>query len=224
MTKSYFYLVLFFCGLACSKISNEGKDSQNFSETSGINLVYTDSSHYRPDKDIILQIKGMDDQHMILINLFKVTAGEIELIQSFDSLDSQFGDVEPIFEDFNQDGFVDIKIKCGTGARGANELYHLLTQDMETGKLTYIKGSSSIPNIYFDTERKSITGVYYYNGTSFIDYKIEKDTLVEISGVDISTDDTWTYREYYIYNGQGSRILIRKDSIRDHGEGLYSRE
>jgi hypothetical protein len=138
-------------------------------------------------------------------------------------LDSQFGDSEPFFEDFNRDGLKDVKLKLGSGARGANTLFHLLTQDT-SGKLNYVRGSTEIPNLEFDTLRQVVMGTYFYAGVSFVDFKLVKDSLIQISGVDVSVDSTWTHREYYTIDDKGIRTIVKRDSVQDNGDGLYTRE
>jgi hypothetical protein len=155
--------------------------------------------------------------------VLRQTNGELELVQTIGPLDSQFGDTELFFEDFNQDGLKDLKSKQGSGARGANTLFHLLIQDT-TAKLNYVRGSTEIPNLEFDTVRKMVMGTYFYAGVSFVDFKLVKDSLIQSSGVDVSADSVWTIREYYSINDKGNRITIKRDSVADNGDGLYTRE
>lgn len=184
---------------------------------------YVDSTTYRPDKQLILAIKAIPDAYNISIHIFQKAEG-LRLYQAIDSLDSRFGNSSPIFEDFNEDGLADVKIGYGSGARGANELYHLLLQDAATGKLSYVKGSAAIPNLSFDRERNTITAEYYYGGTSFIDLRLQNDSLVEIRGVNVSANNDYTFREFYEYDEKRKRVLIKRDSVQDGGEGLYSRD
>jgi hypothetical protein len=74
----------------------------------------------------------------------------------------------------------------------------------------------------FDTLRKVVTGTYFYAGVSFVDFKLVKDSLIQISGVDVSADSSWTIREYYGIGDKGNRIIIKRDSVEDNGEGLYT--
>jgi hypothetical protein len=210
------YITLIVLGQSCDK----GKGQLDKADLKKYDFV--DSTKYRPGDKILLGIYSAHE-HEIAIDLIQNSDNKIGIVQTIGPLDSQFGDTEPFFEDFNQDGHLDLKLKYGSGARGANELFHLLIQD-HTGKLNYVKGSAHIPNLEYDTIRHIIMGTYFYAGTSFVDFKLVKDSLTEISGVDVKADTIWTFREYYRVDENGNRTIFKRDSVADSGEGLYSRE
>ena len=184
---------------------------------------FLDSLVYQPRKKILIGIFSSDQEtHSVTIDVLQRSDAGLTIIQTIDSLDSQFGETTPVFEDLNEDGLRDIKLQQGSGARGANVLFHVFLQDT-TGQLKYIKGSNVIPNIEFDSVRHMITGTYFYAGTSFVDFKLNKDSLLEISGTTVSLDSVWTIREHYKLVETGDKVIISKDSVEDWGEGLYNR-
>jgi len=182
---------------------------------------FVDSMVYQPQKKILIGIFSSEHDHKVNIALLQRSDKGLSLFQVIDSLDSQFGNTEPILEDFNHDGLVDMSLPYGAGARSANTLSYLFIQE-PAGTLKYIKGSSDIPNIAVDSTSHLITGTYYYAGMSFVDFEIDKDTLVEISGTNVSVDSIWTIREHYKIENR-KQTVIKKDSIADNGEGLYVR-
>jgi len=182
---------------------------------------FIDSVVYQPKSKILVGISSSDqEEHRVSIQLLQRTEEGLKVIQAIDSLDTQFGNTIPIFKDFNQDGLMDIKLEYGSGARGANTLSHLLIQE-PTGLLRYIKGSSDIPNIELDSMKHIITGTYFYAGISFVDFVLKKDTLIGVSGTDVSVDSIWTIREHYKFEGS-KQVILSRDSVADNGEGMYT--
>jgi hypothetical protein len=216
MKKYLIYVTLILIVQSCGK----GQGQQDRVDLKKYDFI--DSTKYRPGNKILVGAYS-NSEHEVAIDVLRHANSEFQVIQTIGPLDSQFGDTELFFEDFNQDGLKDLKLKSGSGARGANTLFHLLIQDT-TAKLNYVRGSTEIPNLEFDTTRKVIMGTYFYAGVSFVDFKLVKDSLIQISGVDVSADSVWTVREYYSIDDKGNRIIIKRDSVEDNGEGLYTRE
>jgi hypothetical protein len=185
---------------------------------------FVDSLKYRPDKNIVLKLKTDEANHLLSITLYQRINGQLKLFQKIDSLNFQFGIATPKFEDFNRDGVNDINIPYGTGGRGGNRFSYAFLQNKNTGKLSYIDESDVIPNLHYDSIRNVISSISLYAGTTFIDYKLENNKLIKSEGVDVSTNDEWTYREYYKFDNQGNKFINKKDSINDQGEGLFNRE
>jgi hypothetical protein len=214
MRKYLIYITLIFAGQSCDKGKGQKVDLKKYD--------FVDSTTYRPESKILVGTYS-DRKHEINIDVLQYSDNEIKIIQTIGPLDSQFGDSEPFFEDFNRDGLKDVKLKLGSGARGANTPFHLLTQDA-SGKLNYVRGSTEIPNLEFDTLRQVVMGTYFYAGVSFVDFKLVKDSLIKISGVDVSVDSTWTHREYFTIDDKGISTIVKRDSVHDNGDGLYTRE
>lgn len=216
MKKYLIYITLILLGQSCDKGRGQ------FDKVDLKKYDFIDSTKYRPESKILVGTYS-DREHEVTIDVLQYSDNAIKIIQTIGPLDSQWGDTELIFEDFNQDGLKDLKLKSGSGARGANTLYHLLMQDT-TSKLYYVRGSTEIPNLEFDTLRQVVMGTYFYAGVSFVDFKLIRDSLIQTSGIDVSVDSTWTYREYYSIDDNGKRTIIKRDSVKDNGEGLYTRK
>ncbi len=188
---------------------------------------FTDSTIYRPDKNIYLKIKAKGaygELYLVSITLFKKSGNQWIVLQEIDSMESQVGNIIPTFEDFNQDGIKDLNLQFGTGARGGNSFSYAYLQNKETGRLTFIEASDEITNLHYDTLRNVISSISLYSGTTFLDYELKGHKLVEVSGIDVSTDEQWTYRKYYTIDKEGKQHVFKKDSVNDKGEGLFSRD
>jgi len=171
----------------------------------------------------ILAIRSQPYQHKLYVHLYTKSSKGLIRFEAFDSLDTQFGDTNPIFEDFNNDALMDFKIRAGTGARGSNELFYLFIQN---GKENFIriKGAEEKPNLQYDSVNHTLTSTAYWAGTSFIDYVIKGDTLVPVKGVDVYLDSPKrTIHKHYKFSDKGNEILVGIDSVEDDGAGLYSR-
>jgi hypothetical protein len=189
-------------------------------------IEFIDSTIYRSDKNIYVKItaEANSDLYLVSITLFKKTGNQLIVLQQIDSLESQFGNVIPTFEDFNQDGIKDLNLQFGTGARGGNSYSYVFLQNKETGRLNFIEKSDFNPNLHYDTLRNVITSVSLYSGTTFLDYELKGNKLAAVSGIDVSADDEWTYRKHYTIDKEGKRHFFKKDSVNDKGEGLFSRD
>ncbi len=183
---------------------------------------FIDSTEYQPEKKVFVGVYS-NHEYRVTIEVLQHSDNQFKIIQTIGPLESQFGNTKPDFEDYNQDGLPDLKLKYGSGLRGANTLFRLFVQDT-TSRLIYIKGSEAISNLEFDIERQVVTGTFYYSGISFVDFKFLTDSLIETSGVDVLADSVWTYREYYIIDSLGKKTIVRKDSVKDGGEGGFTRD
>lgn len=181
---------------------------------------YIDSTHMNHQ---ILAIRSEPYEHRLYVHMYKRTADGYVLSAAFDSLASQWGDISPIFEDFNVDMLMDFRISCGTGARGSNVFYYIFLQD-SSGHLVKVKGTDETPNIHYDSVNNSLTSVAYWAGTSFVDYEIIADSLVPLKGVDVYfKPPNWTIHKRYQYLKYGEQAVVGVDSVADDAEGLYSR-
>lgn len=183
---------------------------------------FIDSVIYQPEKRILVGIFSDEKSRTVSIHLLQRSDKGLTILQCIDSLYSHFGDTTPVFEDLNQDGLTDVKLVIGSGSRGANVFYHVLVQET-TNRLLYIRGADHIPNVMYDSTERAITGAYFYAGVSFVDYELENDTLIEISGTDVSADSIWTVREHYKLDANKAKVVVNRDSIKDGGVGLYQR-
>jgi len=161
---------------------------------------------------------------LVYIDIYRLGAAGLERLQSYDSLDSHFGNTRPVIEDINADGLLDFKLNYGSGARGSNEFYQVFIQD-SLGRFTKIRNAEEKPNIAYDTLRKRITTTAYWAGTSYVDYILEGDSLIATEGLDVYfKPEHYTMRKYYRYDSLGNPVVYRLDSTADDGSSLYSRE
>ena len=85
-------------------------------------------------------------------------------------------------EDFNGDGQEDVLIYAWTGARGANEFYHLYVADPEKHTLIRIQGFEEIPNTVYLPEYNIIVGYAYSGENYYIVYRIDKNNVIHQMG------------------------------------------
>jgi len=180
---------------------------------------YMDSLIYSPLKKVRLEVNSIYSKDELSIRIFK----DGILIQKIDSLFTPVGWAEPDYIDFNLDGLFDLKFHAGTGVRGSNELSHVYLQDPASSRLIKLRGSEGVPNLYVDSVSQKVTATFYYGGTTFIDYKIVGDSLIEIEETEVSSDKEFTYRNTCRHL-KGERVLLKKDSVADGGQGLFGRE
>lgn len=186
---------------------------------------FVDSTRLWPHHKLILAIKSKPYDHKLFIHVYNLSDTGLRLVQSFDSLDTQFGETTPEFENFNSDPLIDFKIHSGTGARGSNLFYYVFIQEPTSHLLTRVRNTDGKPNLTFDTTRQTITSTAFWAGTSFVDYELKSDSLVPTEGVDVYfKPPNWTVREYYEFDSFGKQHTVRIDSVPDDREGLYSRE
>jgi hypothetical protein len=217
MKKFIYCLTILILGQSCQNRKNQ-KEKVDLKKYS-----FIDSTKYRPDKKLLIGVFSNQKQK-VTIDLLDNSNNELRIIQTIGPLDSEFPHIKPLFEDINHDGLSDVKAEFGYAARGSNNVCHLLIQD-KSGKLIYIRGSTRIPNLEFDSLRQIITGTYFYGGTSFVDFNLGNDSLIMISGIDVSSPDgIWTVREHYTFDDHGNKIVVKKDSVNDRGRGVFSRE
>ncbi|MBK7241985.1 MAG: hypothetical protein IPI00_17950 [Flavobacteriales bacterium] len=189
------------------------------------NYQFVDSMNIWPDQKFLLAIRTEPYDHKLFIHVYHRSDTELRSVQSFDSLDIQFSEAVPVFEDLNSDLSMDFKVPYGTGGRGSDQFYYLFVQDPTTHLLTRIKNSYAKPNLCYDTVRQTITSTAYWAGTSFVDYVLKNDSLIPTEGVDVYFQPpNWTVREYYSFDPKGEQRITRRDSVHDDSEGLYSRE
>lgn len=172
-----------------------------------------------------------NDSYLGAVGKFEVYSkeanGKYRSIQIVDSLSAGFFFGLDTFLDFNSDGLKDLKIVYGTGARGVNVLDYIFLQKKSTeGQVyfKYLKGSDYPPNLRFDSTRNVIESMMFHGGTSFVDYKIVDDSLIQKGSVEVYGYNVWTVRSHYTIDKLGKRILQRTDSVKDFGEGAFSRE
>ncbi|EFK58029.1 XAC2610-related protein [Sphingobacterium spiritivorum] len=91
-------------------------------------------------------------------------------------------------EDFNGDGQEDVLIYAGTGARGANEFYHLYVADPERHTLIRIQGFEEIPNTVYLPDYNIIVGYAYSGENYYIVYRIDKNNVVQQMGDSFKDD------------------------------------
>ncbi len=81
-------------------------------------------------------------------------------------------------EDFNGDGYKDVLIFKGTGARGSNELYYLYVANPKNKTLARIKGFETIANPSFHQKYKVIVGYGFAGQNYYSIYRISKNNTV----------------------------------------------
>jgi hypothetical protein len=177
---------------------------------------FVDSTTFRTS-GMILAIRSTPAPHTVSIDIFQRQADTLTVVQSIDSLPSQFGETEPVFRDFNGDSFRDFKLARGYGARSSNVYYYLFLQSPSTNLFTRIRGSESYPNVDYDPVRHTITACAYYAGTTYTDLEVVNDSIVPYGGVDISYGAEWITREYYSIDATGKRVMKKRDSIPNDG-------
>ncbi|SUJ01437.1 Uncharacterised protein [Sphingobacterium spiritivorum] len=91
-------------------------------------------------------------------------------------------------EDFNGDGQEDVLIYAGTGARGANEFYHLYVADPKKHTLIKIQGFEEIPNTVYLPEYNIIVGYAYSGENYYIIYRIDKNNVIHQVGESFKDD------------------------------------
>lgn len=91
-------------------------------------------------------------------------------------------------EDFNGDGQDDVLIYAGTGARGANEFYHLYVADPNEYTLFRIQGFEEIPNTVYLSEYNIIVGYAYSGENYYIVYRIDKNNVIHQMGESFKDD------------------------------------
>ncbi len=67
-------------------------------------------------------------------------------------------------------------------------------------------------------------GVSLTGSTSFMDYEIRKDTLIEIGGTNVTSDGKWTIREHFVLDENGHSGISGIDSVLDTDFSILFRE
>jgi len=140
--------------------------------------------------------------------------------QTIDSLHTQHGLATPIIEDLNADGYNDLKIYYGAGARGANELYHIFIQNPKNGNLVKLKNSERYPNITRDTDNNDVVAYLYHGGVTLMKFKIENYALIPVESINSGQDLEYTIKEYSVFK-DGKQVLVKVDSVKDNGRSIH---
>ena len=151
------------------------------------------------------------------VNFFKRNRNGWDLIQTIDSLENMAGVINAKFKDFNNDNVRDFMLYKGTGARGANEFYYVFLVDTLNNQLVRIKNGDDIPNIDYNDK---ISGIFYSGGTSYVNYKLQKDSLVETDGESEVPDSIYIIRTKYKIDSNGTMITLSKDTVIDNEQGF----
>jgi hypothetical protein len=128
--------------------------------------------------------------------------------QTFKTQKDGISPLDPVFSDFNNDGYNDLTFRSSTAARSANELRTLFIFDGKAGKLREIKNSNDYPNLEYNKQLNCIDAWLVYGGSSTVFFTLEADSLCEFAGVDILSDGSRTV--YEIANK--GKLILREDS------------
>lgn len=189
-------------------------------------FYFVDSTSLGKDRGLIITLKHHQEpkEDLLQLKVFRRNAGELELVQAFDSLECSYGG-RLFFEHLNADAYLDLKIAYGSGARGSNVFYHLFVQDTNRWLFKPIRNSKEKANLEYDADRNLITSVAYWAGTTFLDYSLLDDSLIAKQGVNVyMKPPNQTVREYFRYDENGLEYVYLIDSVADNGESVFSRE
>ena len=199
MTKNKFILIIFIAfylpGLAQSKV-----DTSKF--------VVNDTSYFIITHD--------QEEYKASIQIYVKKDNDWDLFQQIDTIDFNFVIEGPKFSDLNNDGKQDFKIYYSSGARGANELYHVFLWSKGFNNYSFFEPASGIPN--FGLNNKGVLeGVFFTGSTTYIQYKIDEDSLVAISKQRTYPNEKnrYTIIEYYLKNELGKMEFHSKDSVNE---------
>lgn len=158
------------------------------------------------------------------LKIYSNVNDHMTLVQEFDSLLWSFLGSDAEFIDCNGDKLVDLRLPFAYGANLGNSYSYVFLGDSLNDNFYFLKGSDEIPNISYDTTRNVIEGVFFAGSASFIDFRIDGDTLKAIEGVEVEGYDDKTVRNYLEYDDSGEYKVTRRDTIFDNGESGFSRE
>ena len=224
----YILLCLVFYSCSSPKKESSSTDQNNVNSINSINDNEIQHSEFVTKSFILnenIKIDFLFDpiSEILHFEIIDSTGPDNIKIQRFSNYESEFGSNNPRLVDFNSDGLLDLLIDYGTGARGSNQFYYLFIRNVQTFQFELIEESAKIPNLYFNEERNVIEGTYFYDGVSFVDFRLENDQLIKTAGIDAWDNNGWTFHEKYQFDKTGNKINVERDSIMDNYESLYSR-
>ena len=159
----------------------------------------------------IWQTRNPDNQETFAeFVLYRRIKDQWRQTQTFKTQKDGISSSDPVFSDFNNDGYNDLTFQSSTAARGANELRTLFIFDRKAGKLREIKNSSNYPNLEYNKQLNCIDAWLVYGGSSTVFFTLEADTLHDFAGVDILSDGS---RTVYEIADKGSKSILRRDSV-----------
>lgn len=190
-------------------------------EEAQLDSTIGNTQYYRFLNDLFLEVTFYSEKEIMNVSVIYYSANNEKKVQKFNNLDSEYGSKNPRLLDFNSDGVLDLQIDYK--AIGSNQLSYVYLRQSEFSEFILLPGSSNVSCIFFDTDRKTIISTYRYSGTSFIDLKLENDSLIRTAGVDSWTKKEWTFHNSYDYDSLGNKINEKTDSLIDQHMSLNCR-
>lgn len=156
--------------------------------------------------------KQSEYEYFINIQLFKKNHSEWKKTQELKIETFISFNIEPHFEDFNNDGYNDLTVFSGEAARAANEIRTLFIFDSVNAKFIHIRNSAEHPNLMYNPSTNSITCWHFYGGNSTGFLEIQDDSLV----IKAIIEDFDGVCESTIYHSGSTKGVIYSEPA-DHG-------
>lgn len=157
------------------------------------------------------------NSNIALIKFYSLDSNkEWKLQQTFEFEKDDITDIDPVLEDFNNDGYKDITYVSDVAARGANEVRKLFIYDKMKDELVLIKNSENYPNMLYNKQLNCIDAWLFHGGTSTVFLKIDGNMLKEFASV-----HTDSHRTIYVIDENGQQKLLKKEEINE--DEIYQR-
>ncbi len=138
--------------------------------------------------------------------------------QRLDTLTCDFTGSAPEIMDINGDGHQDIRVYKMTGARGGNQFAYVYLFDKVTQQYRFLKGSTEMPNLVYNPKKKLIEGLGYTASLSYVWFKVENDSLIEVSSLNHEVREIDGKSEffdfYYETDDTGGHVIVKVDSFK----------
>ena len=148
--------------------------------------TFTDSSHIGLKEQTMIKLLRVNysDSSKIYLKFFRKNHEKWNLSDEKSVITTSIMKMNPIFKDFNNDGFNDIIIETATSGRGGNEIQTLYLFQPKTFQLKWIKNSEDFPNLEYNSELNCVNSWVLTGGVTTFFLKIKKDSLIEFAEVD----------------------------------------
>lgn len=232
-------IVIVLLSLTCiscqSRLAQTTVDSAPLPSSSGVmqqaNIVVSERTvdelveSFSDDSNI-----GMPRKNKIEINNFERSQGgrvvikfysltdrkEWNLKQEFEFEKDSLTGIDPVIDDFNNDGLRDITYVSNVAARGANEVRTLFIYDKERDELIHIKNSEHYPNMLYNKKLDCIDAWLFHGATTTVFLRIEGDILREFASVNTGSELVVT-----VVQKDGKELVLRREKMKD--EDIYTR-
>ena len=147
---------------------------------------------------------GHDWRKMVSIRLFRYSYYETELLQRIlIPKDGTIG-LHPLLDDYNNDDYLDLKVKTGEAMRGSNDVSSIFLYNPSGDSLVYLKNSENYPNLRYNEKLDCIDAWAIYGGSCTTFLKVQGDSLVERASIEVNDGELtmWLFKS----NGDLKRI------------------